>query len=57
MNKATPHQHGHETDAHAGRGSHEEHGKASAEHVTASHPLHFSQRRLRTCNPCHAEHE
>ena len=38
MNKATPHQHGHETDAHAGRGSHEEHGKASAEH--RSHDQH-----------------
>lgn len=38
MNKATPHQHGHDTDAHAGRGSHEEHGKASAEH--RSHDQH-----------------
>lgn len=32
MNKATPHQHGHETAAQAGHGSHKEFGKTSAEH-------------------------
>jgi Cu2+-exporting ATPase len=38
MSNATPHQHGHETDAHAGHGSPEEHGKASVEH--RSHDQH-----------------